>query len=232
VARIASATRLHAIVSAATDVFGRVGYQRTRTADVAAAAGISSGSLFTYVQTKEALFHLVFVNGFGARDADVATLPVPSPAPGETLALIEKGLRKFPVPRLSSALKTTEPDDVAEELRAIIAERYDMLEQLWPVLAVIEQCAVDLPDLEAFYYGRVRVGYHHRLARYLDARTRAGYLCAMPDVDAAARLISESIAWFAWHRREGRDAHDYDDATARETVLDFATSALVRPRKR
>jgi AcrR family transcriptional regulator len=230
--RVASAARLDAVVRAATDVFGRVGYQRTRTADVAAAAGISSGSLFTYVQTKEALFHLVFVNGFGGLDTTAAPLPFPNPEPGETLALIEKGLRKFPVPKLSTALKTSDPDDVAEELRGIVAERYDMLEELWPVLAVIESCAVDLPDLEAFYFGRLRVGYHHRLARYLDSRTRSGDLRATPDATAAARLISETIAWFAWHRREGRDAHDYDDTTARETVLDFATAALVQPRRR
>jgi AcrR family transcriptional regulator len=232
VPRVPSATRLDAIVRAATEVFGRLGYQRTRTADVAATAGISSGSLFTYVQTKEALFHLVFVSCFGGLDAAAAALPVPSPEPGETLALIEKGLRKFPVPKLRAALRTTDPDDIAEELKGIVAERYDMLEELWPVLAVIESCAVDLPDLEAFYFGRLRVGYHHRLARYLDARTRAGLLRATPDADAAARLVSESIAWFAWHRREGRDARDYDDATARETVLDFATAALVQPHKR
>lgn len=39
--------RLAAIAAAAIEVFGRLGYRGTRTAEVAAKAGISTGSLFT-----------------------------------------------------------------------------------------------------------------------------------------------------------------------------------------
>jgi AcrR family transcriptional regulator len=225
--RTASRERLESIARAATEVFGRVGYQRTRTADVAAAAGVSAGSLFTYVQTKDALFHLVFAYGFGQLGDAVSSLPLANPERGETLALIEKELRNIPAPKLRAALKTEAPADVAGELRGIIGERYDIIEARWPILAVIERCAVDLPELEDFYYGRVRVGYQHRLARYLEQRSRAGYLRAMPDAVTASRLISESIAWFAWHRREGRDAHESDDDTARRTVIEFVCAALI-----
>src|SRR5215471_478496 len=110
--RVASRARLDAVATAATEVFGRVGYQRTKTADVARAAGMSTGSLFTYVQTKEALFHLVFVHGFGLLGESMPPLPLATPEPGETLALIQGELRKFPIPRLRAALKTAEPLDV------------------------------------------------------------------------------------------------------------------------
>ena len=226
-ARTASAERLHSVARAATEVFGRVGYQRTRTADVAAAAGISSGALFTYVKTKEALFHLVFAHGFGRLDGDVPELPFPHPERGETLALIEKELSNIRAPKLLAALKTDDPPDVAQELREIIAERYDIVEAHWPMFAVIERCAVDLPELEAFYYGKYRGRVQDRLARYLEQRTRAGYLRAMPDTTTTARLVSESIVWFAWHRREGRDALESDDETARQTVIEFVCAALL-----
>jgi AcrR family transcriptional regulator len=212
-------------------VFGRLGYQRTKTADVARAAGMSSGSLFTYVQTKEALFHLVFAHGFGLLGESMPALPIATPAPGETVALIERELRKFPVPRLRAALKAADSADVLGEVRGIIEERYDMLEHLWPILAVIERCAVELPELEAFYYGRVRVGYHRQLARYLDARASTGELREISDTAVTARLISETIAWFSWHRREGRDAHEYDDDMARRTVIEFACASLARERR-
>jgi len=224
-ARTLSVQKLASIADAATDEFGRVGYRRTRTADVARLAGIASGSVFTYVQSKEALFHLVFVNGFGRLD-DLA-LPLATPSAGETVALIENGLRSIPSPNLRAALAIDEPRDVLAELRGIVEERYSILEGHWRVLRVIERCAVDVPELEAFYFGNLRVGSFGQLARYLDRRASAGLLRTMPDPAAAARIVSETITWFAWHRREDRDAHVYDDRVARETVLAFVCAALV-----
>jgi AcrR family transcriptional regulator len=227
---MASRARLDAVATAATQVFGRLGYQRTKTADVARAAGMSTGSLFTYVQTKEALFHLVFLHGFGLLGESMPTLPIATPEPGETVALIERELRRFPVPRLRAATKAADPVDVMDEVRGIIEERYDMLDRLWPILAVIERCAIEMPEIEAFYFGRVRVGYHHQLARYLEARASHGEFRPFTDAKTTARLISETIVWFAWHRREGRDAAEYDDDIARQTVVEFVCASLLRER--
>jgi AcrR family transcriptional regulator len=219
--------RIAAVAKAATEVFGRRGFRGTATAEVAARAGISAGALFTYVESKEALFHLVFAHGFGQYTDGLPGLPLGAPPPEETLELIERGVRRYPVPRLQKALKEERPHDVAAEVRGLVEERYEMLEQLWPLLAVIERCAPEMPKLEHFYFARARVGYHARLARYLEARASIGLLRSMPDAAVAAQLISESIAWFAWHRREGRDAALYDDEAARRTVIEFVCSALV-----
>jgi len=225
--RVPPRARLIAVAEAATKVFGRVGYRRTLMADVAAAAGMSSGSIFTYVETKEALFHLVFVYGFGQLGEATPALPIATPAPGDTVALIEHYLSKVPMPRIPAALLEDHPADVGAELRGIVEERYEMLAELWPLLAVIERCAVDVPELEEFYYQRARLAYFGLLARYLDVRTAAGYLRAMPDAAVTARIITESIAWFAWKRHEGRDALLYDDDVVRRTVVEFICAALL-----
>jgi AcrR family transcriptional regulator len=227
VPRIPPQERLKAVAGAATRVFGRFGYRGTRTADVAAAAGMSSGSIFTYVESKEALFHLVFLSGFGHLDDGVPALPLPTPAPGATVELIAQELRKIPAPRLRAALAEHDPADIRSELHGIIEERYALIERLWPVLAVIERCAVDVPGLEDYYYARARVGFFRRLTQYLETRTAAGYLRPMPSADVAARVVSESISWFAWHRHEGRDALLYDDDTTRATVTEFVCAALL-----
>ena len=39
--------------------------------------------------------------------------------------------------------------------------------------------------------------------------------------------MTEAITWFAWHRREDRDAHLYEDEAARRTVIEFVCSALM-----
>jgi hypothetical protein len=104
-----------------------------------------------------------------------------------------------------------------------------MVERLWPMLAVIEKCAAEWPELEAFYFQRTRTAYFARLTQYLQERAGAGYLRPMPDAAVAARLIMESIAWFAWKRHQGRDALAYDDSTVRETLIQFVCSALLGP---
>jgi AcrR family transcriptional regulator len=222
-----SMQRLATLTAAATDVFGRVGYRGTRTADIAAEAGMSSGSVFTYVESKEALFHLVFTDGFGLLDYAGLELPLPTPEPGETVELIENNLRAIATPSLDEALRQEHPTDIGAELRAIIEERYAIQARLWPMLAVIERCAVELPEIEEFYFGRTRVGYFGRLATFLEGRMAAGYLRRMPDAAVTARLVSETISWFAWHRREGRDAELYDDSVARATVVEFSCAALL-----
>src|SRR4051812_28789744 len=48
-----------AILQAATRVFGTKGYKAARTADIAAAAGVTERTLFRYFATKEALYQRV-----------------------------------------------------------------------------------------------------------------------------------------------------------------------------
>jgi hypothetical protein len=152
---------------------------------------------------------------------------VATPGEGETLGVIEAGLRHIEMPRIRAALVDDEPADVAEELREIIEERYALLEHYWPLLAVIERCAVEMPALEAAWFGLARAGTYEELDRYLERRMAAGLLRPLTDSKVAARLVTESLSWFAWHRREGRDANLYDDAAGKRTVVEFICAALV-----
>jgi AcrR family transcriptional regulator len=220
------------VARVATADFGRLGYRGTKTADVAAKAGMSTGSLFTYVESKEALFQLVFLHWFGMPAQRPPVLPVPTPGPGETLAVIEAGLREVQMPRIRAALAEEEPADVAEELREVVAERYALIEHYWPILAVIERCAVEMPELEAAWFGLARAGTFQELGSYLERRMAAGLLRRMPDSAVAARIVTESLSWFAWHRREGRDSARYEDEAVRRTVVEFICAALVPEARR
>jgi AcrR family transcriptional regulator len=218
--------RLASLATAATEVFGRLGYRGTRTADVAVRAGMSAGSVFTYVESKEALFHLVFTYALDLLP-EAPELPLPAPEPGETVALFAHALHDAQPSRLQAALAGDEPADVAGELHGIVEELYDTIAWAWPVLAVVERCSAEMPDLEAVWFGEGRGGIYADLAEYLQRRTATGRLRPTPDFPTAARAIGELAAWFAWHRHEGRDARLYDDKTARRTVIEFTCAALV-----
>lgn len=216
------------MATSATEVFGRLGYRGTRTAEVAARAGMSTGLLFNYVESKEALFHLVFLHGFDLLSEPPPELPLPTPAPGETASLIERGLRRLPAPRFEAALATERPDDVERELREVVEERYELTARYWPLFAVIERCAAEMPDIEEVYFRRARPRYFTALTRYLQQRMDGGLLRRMPDAAVAARFIVEGVTWFAWHRRGDRDARQFDDETAKRTVTEFVCAALTR----
>lgn len=226
--------RLAALAGAATRAFGRLGYKRTHVADVAAEARVSAGLVYSYVESKEALFHLVFLYGFGlideGRGEGLPPLPLTTPQFAKTLEVIATGLRKVGgAPRLRAALDEDNPPDARAELAAIVEERYAFIERLWPLLAVIERSAVDLPDLEDFYFTRGRRAHIDQLGRYVQRRAASGHFRPQADAAVTARLITEAIVWFAWHRREDRDASLYDDDLARGAVVTFVCDALVAP---
>ncbi len=218
--------RLEDIASAALECFGRLGYRRTKMAEVSATAGLSSGAIYTYVESKEALFHLALASGFG--EAWPTELPMATPQFDDTLQLIDRGLRRHAsTPVLKAAVSADPPVDLRAELAAVVDEQYSVVNRLRRVLSMIESCASDLPALEELYFGRRRRGQIDLLVRYLHRRSAEGRLADLPDLAVASQLVHESVAWFAWTRFEGRDASRFDDETARKTVIEFCCNALV-----
>lgn len=220
--------RLGEIAEAGASCFGRVGYRRTRMAEVAVEAGVSTGSVYTYVASKEALLHLVLAVGLGEPLESFSQTPVKGPGLEATVEMVGRQLRRRAVtPRLKAAVGSDAPVDVAAELTAIVDEQYATVEKLRGALSVIEACAADIPALEELYFGRRRRGRIDLLTEYLMRRAVSGHLVSMPDMAVAAQIVTESVAWFAWKRFEGRDAGRFDDELARRTVVEFVCNALL-----
>src|SRR5437660_764168 len=93
-ARTRPADRLSTIVDAAIEVFTAKGYRRTQMSDVAQAAGVSQGTLYNYVESKEALFFLLIDRGLGgARLPDSSELPIRTPTQEAIVARMRERLR-------------------------------------------------------------------------------------------------------------------------------------------
>jgi len=222
------ADRLRDIASAGGALLGGIGYRRTRMADVAAAAGLSAGAVYTYVDSKEALFHHVLTSFFEPCPVPPSELPLTAPELQVTLDAVRLGLRRDgAVPLLQAALAKDPPPDVRGELSAILEEMYSMVSKLWPVLAVLEKCAEDILPVQDFYFGQQRRGHLSRFARYVERRASEGYLDVSGDAALSAQVAVEAVTWHAWHRLEGFDASRFTDPDSRSTVIDFAVKALV-----
>ena len=209
-------------------MLGSVGYQRTRVADVATAAGLSAGSVYTYVNSKEALLHAALTRFFASPTEALPELPITAPPLAETLEAVRAGLaRDAATPVLRAALHAEAPDDVGAELAEILEEMYTMLSGLWPVLAVLEKCAEDVPAIQEFYFGGQRRMHLSRFARYVQRRAAEGRLDGFGDPELSAQVAIEALTWHSWHRLEGFDEARFSGARSRGTVIQFAVKALV-----
>jgi AcrR family transcriptional regulator len=222
--------RLPHLIARATKIFIDQGYLRTQMEDVAAALGVAKGTLYLYVQSKEALFDLV------VRCADVAPslpslaqLPLPTPEPGSTLDYVRERLASNQtLPTLTAALARQRVKDARAELALILAELYDTLARNRHGIKLLDRSAQDLPELAALWFDTARGGLIATLAHYLDARMRRKLLRPLSDAAVTARLIIETLAFWAVHRHWDPRPQVVDETVARDTVVQFILNALAK----
>src|SRR5512144_1391332 len=156
--RVIPEDRFQALIDAATAVFLEQGYRRTQVADVAARMGLSKGSLYTYVESKEALFDCVLRHADRLEPVALPeTLPVPTPSPESALELLQQRLaQEGALPVLDAALARARVTDVAEELRAVLGELYDALARHRISIKLLDRCAPDYPELAKLWYRETR----------------------------------------------------------------------------
>jgi len=228
-ARRAPPDRFQDLIEAATRVFIAQGYRRTQMVDVANAMGVAKGTLYLYVESKEALFAAV------VRYADQphpiaapAALPLRTPNPEDTLAEVERRLREEgALPSLTAALARSRVRDVRAELRGILCELYGALARHRIGITILDRCALDYPELAKLWYSAGREGALSLLARYLEERARRGSLRRFADEAVAARIVLETLIFWAVHRHWDPHPQAVDEVAAGDTAIQFIVGALV-----
>jgi len=215
-------SRLEQIVAGAHTVFAARGYRRAQMADVAREAGVSPGTLYNYVDGKEALFALTLRWSLDERlpDRPAAT------SVAEAVGWVLERLGPDEASLLGVALKRRRaPADAAAELRGIVGEMFDRIVRFRAVLALIEGSVRESGELHELY-GAFRRAVFEDTARYFEARSRTGALRRLDDPEASSRLLIEATFWSAYRRT--RDPHDLvaDEARAKAAVLDLAEHAF------
>jgi AcrR family transcriptional regulator len=224
------ADRVEQLVDVASAVFIEQGYARTQMADVATALGVAKGTLYLYVESKEALFDLV------TRYADVErpfakppALPVRTPKPGTTVKFVRDRLAQGQVPRaLAQALSRARVGDVRAECEAIVRELYDTLAKNRRGIKLIDRSARDYPELAALWFEGARGGLVAAFVRWLEDRARRKAIRPVRDPMITARLVIETIVFWAVHRHWDAHPQAVDDAVAEEIVVRFVLDALTK----
>ena len=219
--------RFDELVDAATEVFIARGYRLTQMSDVAEAVGVAKGTIYGYVESKEALFLLCLRHA----DRNVPLehppiLPVKTPRSGAVRAALRERMVSGPVPRaLTEALERERADDPRAELESIVREFYGTLERYRHAIKLIDRCS-DHPELQRVWQVEGREPARAALSQYLEARMAAGQLRRVRNARLAARMIVEVSTTWAIHIKWDRSPEDFDPDEARENAIDFLVSAL------
>jgi AcrR family transcriptional regulator len=227
VPRVRSPERLASIVDAATEVFGRSGFQRAQMVDIARVAGVSVGTLYNYVEGKEALLLLCAENPFGGV-AGAPPLPVPVPDRVSLLAAIESTLDEhIRVTHLEHAIeRASASTDVPAELAVIVEELFDLLSHTRRAADAMERCAAEAPDLGELFYRGVRGRLLAQLSAYCARIVADGATTLAVTPDLAARFVLEVTTWWARHRHRDPEPPPIDDDEARGTAVVLVVRAL------
>jgi AcrR family transcriptional regulator len=223
--------RLDQILQAATRVFARTGLENSRMSDVASEAGVSQGTLYNYVESKEALFRLLLDRGLGTPPPTSTALPLRSPSATSLARRMDEAIAaNFALPCLDKALARRRVIDAAAELTAVIDELYERTLATREAADVLERSARDVPELAAVFYGKVRRRLLERLQHLVARRVAAG-LYHERDPSIVARLIAETVTTFARHIYGDVEPPAFDLAAARAVVVDTLVAGIVKRRR-
>jgi AcrR family transcriptional regulator len=198
--------------------------------DVAAEAGVSQGTLYNYVESKEALFHLLLDRGLGGDLLPTGVeLPVRGPAPDVLAARMEEAIvAGFALPKLDEALRRRHVRDPTGELSGIIDELFERTDATREAANALERSALDVPELAAVFYGKVRRGLFDRFARLIQLRSASGHYRST-DPRVIARMLVETVTMFARHIYNDREPAGFDPAIARVAVREMLVAGLLLP---
>ena len=226
--RVIPESRLQDLLECATRVFIEQGYRRTQIADVAEALGVAKGTVYLYVESKEALFYAAL--RYADRKAPLAS-EIDLPVGADDSELLRSELRAALAaeaipPALARALDRSRVTDARAELEEIVRELYSLSRRHRSAIKLIDRCGRDHPELAEIFYGRGRFAQLDALVSYLDARVRAGRFPALPDVAVAARFLIEAIAIWAVHIHWDPAPQPIEPEAAEETVVQLVVRAI------
>ncbi len=210
------------VIENAGKVFALNGYRQTQMADVAKAMGLSTGTLYLYVESKEALFDLVLRHTVTPGEyAEPPELPVKTPEKGSTFSFLRKVLEhEAHLPSLESALDIEHPKEPRAEFEQIIGEYFARLCRFRVGFLVLARSARDWPELGDLFLGEPRRILMSALTRYIERRTATGHFREMPDTTWAAVHFHESCMFWAAFRYTDPAYPELSDEKASEIVTD------------
>ncbi|MBX2801514.1 MAG: TetR/AcrR family transcriptional regulator [Myxococcales bacterium] len=226
-ARPIPADRFAQLLDAALEVFADRGVHRARMADVARVLGMSTGTLYNYVESKDALFYLLLQHALQEAPPQLPeSLPIQTPERDVLLATLDEKVRFYSrFEGLERAIAQAEVADPRGEFVDIVTTLYDRISSKRKWLDVLERSSEDSPEVAHLFLVRVKQATCDALAAWLGQRMATGQLRAVTTPEMAARFVMETLTTFG--RRLPRDPNPERNPLPAEEMGDAVVKLLV-----
>lgn len=187
--------RLDDLIEAASDVFIQEGFARARMGQIARRSRSATGTLYLYVESKEALFDLALRRSLEDPAALNPDLPAATPSRDQLLTNFQRCLHAAcHLPQLWVALDHRESTDVAGEMEAILREIWHWLARYRRAIQMVRASASDWPGLSQRLEREFHADTVKRLADYLQVKTSSGLLGPLPSPTATAGFLLTTLS--------------------------------------
>lgn len=219
-ARIAPSDRLEQLIAAAAAAFVEHGFERTQMDDIANRLGVSKGTIYRSVASKEALFAAVLIHADDP--APLSGVGALDPVEWSDLSVLLRDELARRVQSLglastvASRTRSTRPfvGDIGEEIAALTRGAYSMMAERRVAVMVLDRCASEIPGITVGWYDHGRYALVDLWARYLDLRRE--HISTAVEHDVLARTIVEIITLWAvkmpWDPAPRPYPHDLGEA--------------------
>jgi AcrR family transcriptional regulator len=198
VARQIPPDRLEKLIEVAAAAFVEHGFQRTQMDDVATRLGVSKGTIYGSVDSKESLLAAVLTHA----DRPHA---LPDTGPLETTGLadvsialrdrLSRALAELELTAIVSDPVATSGSTIGAEVERVTVDLYEMMAAHRIQIIVLDRCAAEVPELAGGWYEWGRYAVVDLWREYLDQR--AAHIASDVDRDVLARTIVELITLWA-----------------------------------
>ena len=219
--------RFDELVRAATEVFIARGYRLTQMSDIAEAVGVAKGTLYGYVESKEALLWVCLLGADQAGPIPLPErLPIPTPPQGQMGLRVKDALNAEQAqPILSEALERDRAADPVEEMGKVFGELFDLVFANRHRIKLLDRC-LDHPELANLWQTHGREQPRRAIARYIEQRIAVGQIRPVPSIRLAARIVIETVATWAVHIHWDRAPEVFELQEMRTNAIDFLVRAL------
>jgi AcrR family transcriptional regulator len=226
--------RFSQLIDVATRTFIARGYRLTQMSDIAERLGVAKGTLYGYVESKEALFDAAvrFADANGELPG-VSDLPLPTPAPGQTVAYVRHrvSVEAADMTLLQVVAGSRIFPDAGSELAAVLSDLYRRIARNRLALKLVDSCAADYPELAQAWFIEGRLAQVQLLAQLLSNRGVKKRYRRVGEPEVVARTLIETVAFWALHRHFDPSPQTTDDATAERAVIDLVIHGLAERRR-
>ncbi len=194
--------------------------------------GVAPGTIYLYVEGKEALFDLI-IRHTASDDSDWLDnleVPIPTPAPGSTLEFLREVLgRKGQWPLLETALRSPSTPDIRSELDGVVREQYRLMTRHRAGLVLLTRSALEFPGLVEVFVLGLRKRLLDSLGQYLQARMESRQIRALADTAATAAVLTQTIVWANLQRPFDPGLSAFTEQTIEDATVDLIVSGLLNP---